>query len=243
MSFKLKERQRQALLTCWKRPRDREIAAVFLLDVEVIVSDWLQQLERHPSTGIKEQIAHAEDLHKKSISVRDALKDLPGDVAGLLNVIWVRSKYGMEYFRLHSEAYRKDRERNSPRKLMLTSVVRGLAPDGTPDAPPEVSEASKLPPDFIKQAEDVLDFLDVLATASAVMGDMLKGAKQWHNKEPEKRLLYALALSYELHFGKRPSAANGTLFRKLVSDLSDILGYELGADITREVVAALARIR
>ena len=134
---------------------------------------------------------------------------------------------------------------------MALAAAQALVPDRYPANSPDVSELSKLPPDFFKQAGVTTDFLRVVINASQEIATFKRGAKQWHNKEAEENLLYSLALSYKVHFGKLPSAANprkgqpesAAPFRQFVAELSIILGCKLGADIAREVVSALTKLQ
>lgn len=248
--FRFNDEQRTTLLSCWKRPRDREIAAAYLQDVERLAADYLDQKKQHPPTGIKQQIALANDLRRNAEAMLVSLDRLPQDFAKLINVAWLNEKYGDEYFKLHTDACLNDRANNTARKLVTSALVRGFAPDGAPPHPPAVSELLKLPPDYFKQADIAADFLRTLAGASKTIVWMLKGAKQWHNKEAEEDLLYSLALRYEGHFGKLPSAANQRAgqpestspFRKFLVELSSILRIKLGANIIRDVLGALKRI-
>lgn len=248
--FHLDDKQRDKLLTCWMRPRDRKIAAAYLQDVELIVTEWMQRRKQHPPTDIKAQIAAADDLRGKAETMLVSLEHLPQDVAKLLNTVWLWQKYGDEYFKLHEEAYRKDIESCAPRKMALAAFVRGFAPEGSLPPQPEVSELSKLPSDYFKQANVAADFLRGVADASREIVWMLKNAKQWHNKGAEEGLLYSLAIRYEHHFGKLPSAANARKeqpesaapFRQFAAELSNIIGHKLGADIIRKVVGALKKL-
>jgi len=248
-AFRFKEEQRNKLRDYWKRPRDREIAAAYLLEVEWIVASWQQKKEQYPPTGVKKQIARAGDLCGKAKSLLASLECLPWDVAELLNIVWLRQKYGEAYFRKYEEACRKDCEHN--KRGMALAAAQALVPDRYPANSPDVSELSKLPPDFFKQAGVTTDFLRVVINASQEIATFKRGAKQWHNKEAEENLLYSLALSYKVHFGKLPSAANprkgqpesAAPFRQFVAELSIILGCKLGADIAREVVSALTKLQ
>lgn len=249
--FCFNDEQRTALLTCWKRPRDREIAAAYLTEAEWIVASWLQKLEQYPPTGVKDQITHAGDLCGKAQALLASLECLPQDMAGLLNVFWLRQQYGETYFRMHEEAHRKDYENTTTLRMPVIAGLRGFATDNAPETPIVVSEVSKLPPDFFQQAKITIDFLRGVEIASRKMAASIRGSKNWHNKEAEENLLYSLALLYEDHFSKLPSAANprtgqpesASPFRKFLAELRGILGVKLGADITREVVGALKKIR
>lgn len=250
LSFCFEDEQRNRLLSCWKRPRDRETAAAYLLDVEWIVARWLQKQEQHPPTGVKEQITRTGDLCEKAQALLASLECLPQDIAELLNIFWLRQKYGERYFKMHEEAYRKDHENNTALRMAVIAGLQGFACGDAPETQTIVSEVSKLPPDFLQQAKVTIDFLRVVESASQKMATSIQGQKNWHNKEVEENLLYSLALLYEDHFGKLPSAANqragqpesASPFRKFLVELCSILGIKLGANIIREVLGALKRI-
>lgn len=248
--FRFNDEQRTALLTCWKRPRDRKIAAAYLLEVEWIVASWQQKKEQYPPTGVKKQIILAGDLCGKAQALLESLECLPQDMAGLLNVFWLRQQYGEAYFRMHEEAHRKDHESNYALRMAVIAGLRNIAFDNVPETPTLVSEVSKLPPDFFLQAKITINFLRGVEIASRKMAASIQGQKNWHNKESEENLLYSLALLYRDHFGKLPSAANprtgqpesASTFRKFLAELCGILGIKLGANIIREVLGALKRI-
>jgi hypothetical protein len=92
----------------------------------------------------------------------------------------------------------------------------------------EQKECSKMPPD-LNQLSPLIDYLQSLVLSSGVMERHEKREKQWQNKHLEKSLAFFLASIYSDHFGKHPSAANGSSFRLFAAGLSKILGYDLGA--------------
>ncbi|TAJ78868.1 MAG: hypothetical protein EPO42_07210 [Gallionellaceae bacterium] len=153
LAFRFKDEQRNRLLSCWKRPRDRETAAAYLLEVEWAIASWLQKQQQHPPTGIKKQITHAGDLCKKAQALRTSLECLPHDMAELLNVIWLRQRYGETYFRMHEEAHRKDHESNIPLRMAVTAGLQVFACDNALETSAVVSEVSKLLPDFFSTGE------------------------------------------------------------------------------------------
>lgn len=243
--FSFNDEQRKALLACWKRVRDREIANKYLDEVELIVEKWLQKQKCRPSTGVKEQITRSNELCKKAQELLSSLEGLPQDMAELLNVFWLRQQYGEKYFRMHEEAHRKDSENNTALRMAVIAGLRCFACDNAPEASTIVSEVSKLPPNFFQQAKVTIGFLRGVESASREMATSIKEQKNWHNKEAEENLLYSLALIYKDCFGRFPAAANAgkeglaSPFRSFLTNLSSILGCKLGVDITREVLNAL----
>lgn len=223
--FQFTEEQRAELLKCWQRRAEREQAAEFLDEAELCISSWLPELQRRP-TPVKKKIECAERLQKAAQEMVAALGGMPPDVAALLNVMWLRQKYGDDYFRQHSEACLKDRENQVAGlyKVLAHSIA------GKP-RPHIVSELDKLPPDFLKSIPAIVGMLKPLEVAAMDMTEGIRAEKNWNPKEHEKRLALSLALGYARVYGKPPSAANGSNFRKFAAQLSKILGLHIGADI------------
>lgn len=249
--FHFNDEQLIALRDCWKRPRDREIAAAYLQEVERLISMWADENSPHPPTSIKRQIELARKLQLNVENSPELLDQIPWDLEKLLATMWLRHQYGDEYFRRHEEACRKDHARNSARQIMLRSALRALAPDRAGRYPEPVSELSKLPPDYFQQSKSDPAFLRAVAEIAREISWMLKGSKSWlEAPDDERGLIYLLAFSYRDHFGKLPSAANqgrdGNLppFRGILKILAEIITeqshnlreYKFGAETTRDVL-------
>lgn len=236
--FKFTDTQRQGLLKCWKRQGDRLRAKEFLDDVESRIDRWLPETTK-PRTSEAKKIAIAKRIQQAATEMLGALNDLPPDVAELLNVVWLRKAYGDGYFQRHSEACEADRK-TAPARMVRAGFVRGL----TGQEPPEdVTELSKLPPDFLTQVETVMTFLLPLTDAAKEIEEAWRGSKQWQDKDLEKQLMFAAALDYRRHFDKPPSPANGSSFRKFAAELSKILsGFDFGACIVKECCESAARM-
>lgn len=255
--FQFNGDQRKNLAACWKRPKERALAGLYLLEVEQLISSLNCKNTLNPPTSIKEQIAIAQKLRIGVAENPKLLEKLPEDFEKLLAAAWLRNKYGDEYFEMHAAACRQDRESNSPRKLMFEAAVRALTPDRE-YPPPEVSALSKLPPSYFHQTKTDAVFLNAVARAAGEIEWVLKESKAWLDKsDDEISLILMLAYSYETHFGKLPSAANkgrdGYLppFRSFLELLSTIISaqssnlreYKFGAPITRDVLATIKKRR
>jgi hypothetical protein len=203
---------------------DRERANAYLDDAELSISIWLPHT-KNPPTSTAQKIAHAKRLSNAASELNSALEAMPTDVADFLNVIWLRFCYGNDYFKRHSEACEHDKKNQMNRIFYAFASALSTEP-----RPPYVTETDKLPPDFHKKLPGVQDFLRALRFAATEMAAMETGAKQWQNVELERELALFLALSYRKHFGKPPSSANGSSFRKFAAELSRLLGYRLGAN-------------
>jgi hypothetical protein len=222
--FKFTEGQRAKLLKCWPRKAEQKQAETFLDFAEGSISRWLPKRLKPGPTPVKEQIKKAERIGSAAREMVAALEDMPEDVAGHLNVGWLRRKYGEEYFRQHKEACRNDM---GNQKARLYEVLAN-ATAGQPISHRE-SERDKLPPDLPRMLPAILDTLKPLEDAAFDLANMTRDAKNWQNKELEQNLAISLALEYERIFEKPPSPANGSNFRKFAAELSKILGFELGA--------------
>lgn len=247
LPFRFEDEQRNRLLSCWKRPRDCKIAALYLQEAERLIAHWQVKNNRNPPTTIKEQIALADDLRINVERNPALLEQLPQDFEALLSTIWLHLKYGEDYFQQHSEACRKDAANNTVSSVMIDAVIRCFAPDGAPTPAPIESEFSKLPPNYFQQDKSDADFLRLVANAAGEIAWMLRGARSWHNKSAEEELVFLLALSYKHHFGKLPSAGNAgkeglaSPFRSFVAELSNMLECKLGACKIRDVLGALKK--
>lgn len=251
--FRFNDEQREALLTCWKRPRDREIAALYLQEVELLIADWQSNNARNPPTAIKQQIALANKLRMNVEKIPELLEQLPKDFEERLATVWLYKKYGDKYFELHEDACRKDMENNTARKLIVAAMAAALSPNGAASRPSVVFELSKLPPNYFQQSKTDADFLRIVASAAGEIAWMLRGSKAWTEKPNEEGLLFLLAFSYEHHFGKLPSASNANRegypspFRSFLEALAKIITaqsyhlqeYKFGAVITRNVLKAI----
>lgn len=239
-AFRFTEEQRQRLLTCWKRPGDKKAASEFIKFSELLIADWLVENQQSPKTSIRNQIAQASNIRGKAKDLLIALDDLPNDVAAFINVGWLRERYGESYFEQHSEACRKDRENNSPKRIVARAFLQAFYPKNETET--FQSEFSKLPPNFEQSTVEVSDYLRALIVAAGDMATILRDSKQWHNKEAEKDLLLSLAICYADNFGKPPSAANKgktgseSPFRKFLADLEDMFEWNFGTPLIREVV-------
>lgn len=221
--FKFKESQRAKLLKCWPRKAEQHQAGVFLDFAESVISGWLPKTIPGP-TPVKEQIKKAGRIRLAAREMVAALEDMPEDVAGLLNVIWLRDKYGEDYFHQHAEASRKDQKNQMAQLLEVCACALAGKP-----SPSFTSALDKLPPDLPRMLPVILDALKHLECAAFDLANMTRGCKNWQNKELEQELAIGLALAYADHFDKLPSPANGSNFRKFAAELSEILGFELGA--------------
>lgn len=225
--FKFTPKQRVDLLKAgWKRETDLERAGRFLDGAEICITGWLLKTKTTPPTSTKNKIAYAKNIHQVAQEMLEVLEHMPHDVADVLNIGWLKDRYGDNYFRQHSEACRQDTANNL--NYLYEVLAHGLA--GT-DMPTRATELSKLPPNMSKQLPLVIDFLTSLSVSANTMADREKNAKQWQNKDIEKSLALWLALEYETVFGKVPSKANGSNFRLFAAKLSKILGYDLGASV------------
>lgn len=255
-TFHFSDKQREALRDCWKRSREREIAPLYLLEVERLIKHW--QGTASKTTTIKQQIALANNLKINVEKTPALLEQLPQDFEKLLDGVWLHHKYGEAYFTQHSEACRKDAVNNTPRRMMLDAVIRGLAPAGAKEASPIRTEFSKLPPNYFQQTKTDADFLRIVASAASEIAWMLKESKSWLEKPDEEYLIFLLAYLYEHHFGKLPSAANeGHLgyispFRSFLAELSKIINEQapdhlreckFGAPITRKILMVINKSR
>lgn len=235
-TFKFKPEQRADLLKyCWTRKADKLLAEPFLDSVESCIAAWLPETST-PPTSAHLKIKHAERLHTAAAEMRAALEAMPPDVAGLLNIGWLRNRYGEDYFKWHNEACRKDKE--SQISHLYQVYACGLAGK---EMPVRITECSKLPPSMLIQVAPTVDFLRSLEVSASVMARREKGAKQWQNKELEKNLAVSLVFQYRQLFGKPPSAANGSSFRRFTARISKILGYELGANIVSDACNFIRR--
>lgn len=233
--FKFKDTQRKALLTCWQRKSDRDKVEKFLVVVELQITIWLSGAKK--PTPERKKIAHAKTICEATTKLLYELDSLPTDVSDLMNVFWLHHAYGDEYFSQADDASAQDKK--TARQRTYAEVCHAIANAwhvGNDEriAAPQKVEFSKLPPDFLTLAKTVKGFLRPLVSATEEMEKTLVGAKQWQNKDLEKRLVTSIGSSYQTHFGKRPSGANGSTFRKLTSELSKILGYDLGANIVKD---------
>ena len=229
-SFKFTDTQRHELLKCWVQHARKKNAAMFLDDAEFRIDIWLENDVTKPHTAEASKIAIAKRINAAATEMLAALDDIPSDVAGFLNVVWIDVAYGQYFFQRRSEACKADQETAIDRLFSRTFAL--LAGKETP---PELTEFDKLPPDFLKQLPGVKGWLEPLARAADDMESMLVGAKQWNRKELEKSLIFSLAIGYRKCFGKPPSSANGSSFRRFAKELSGVLtGYEFGANIVKE---------
>ena len=256
--FRFNTEQISDLAACWKRPKERRIAALYLRDVEGLVGQWRGNNARNQPTSIKEQIALAMDLRINVVNSPNLLEELPRDFEVLLATVWLHHKYGESYFQQHSEACRKDAAKNTARRLMLRAAIKELSPTGVKAAPTVKTELSKLPPSYFQQIKTDADFLKIVANAAAEIEWFLRESKAWLDKPgDEKGLVFMLAYLYEQHFGKLPSVANkgrdGYLppFRGFLISLSKIVTehasnfreYKFGAPMARDVLGAIKKSR
>ena len=265
--FRFNTKQSSDLSACWKRPKEREIAALYLRDVEGLVARWLGENTSDQSTSIKDQIALARDLRINVVNSPNLLENLPQDFEGLLATAWLFHKYGEAYFQQHSEACRKDAANNTARQIMAAAAAQALSPTGSKKAPSIKTEFSKLPPNYFQQIKTDADFLKSVAGVASEIEWLLKRSTAWRDKsDDEKKLMLMLIFSYENHFGKLPSAANegrdGYLspFRRFLGLFSEIITeqalreyklcaritlreYRFGARITRDLLATIKEMR
>lgn len=89
-------------------------------------------------------------------------------------------------------------------------------------------------PGLFEMAEVLDSWLDLLRKFSEKLSVM--NGISGNDKSAEKQLIFMLAGTYEQDFGKPPKASNGSNFRKFSSELSGILGWELGANIVSEIL-------
>lgn len=256
-NFRFNDKQIKALSECWKRPKERVIAELYLREVEGLVAQLMENNTSNQSTSIKDQIALASALRNNVVNRPKLLEQLPRDFEKLLATVWLRHKYGESYFQQHSEACRKDAENNTVRRMLVAAAVQGLAPPGAKNTPTVKTELSNLPPNYFQQIKTDADFLKIVAVAAADIEWFLKGSKTWLDKsDDQKGLIFMLIFSYERHFGKLPSVANkgrdGYLppFRGFLILLSEIInsqkGYfqvTLGAPITRDLLEVINKMR
>lgn len=240
--FEFKDTQRKDLLTCWQRQTDREKVAKFLVEVEQRITILLTT---KPHTPEGKKIAHAKTICKAATKLLNELDSLPTDVSDLMNVFWLHHAYGDEYFSQANDASAQDEKTALQRTY--AEVCHAIANawhigKDERNAAPQKAEFCKLPPDFLMLAKTVKGFLRPLVSATEEMEKTLVGAKQWQNKEFEKGLVSSIGSAFQKHFGKRPSGANGSTFRKLAAELSKILGYDLGANIVKDYCDANAGI-
>lgn len=237
-SFKFTDTQRHELLKCWVQHARKKNAAMFLDDAEFRIDIWLENDVTKPHTAAANKIAIAKRLNAAATEMLAALNEVPTDVASFLNVVWYNKAYGSEHHQRICDAYDADQETAIDRLFSRSfALLAGKEP------PPELTEVDKLPPDFLKQLPGVKGWLEPLARAAGDMESMLVGAKQWNSKELEKSLIFSFAIGYRKCFGKPPSAANGSIFRRFAKELSGVLtGYEFGADIVKACCKACASL-
>lgn len=229
--------QRRELLKCWVQKSQKQTVDRFLNDAEFRIECWLRNEARKPHTSAAKTIATLNRLNAAAAEMLAALNDLPADVAELLNVGWIHEAYGNKHFQKIHNAYDADRKANVSRmREQLAAAIVGNEP------PPIAKEVDKLPPDFLKQLPGVKGWLEPLAHAARDMASMMAEAKQWNRKELEENLIFSLAIGYRECFGKPPSSANGSSFRRFAAGLSKILtGYErFGANIVKKSCEAVA---
>lgn len=150
--------------------------------------------------------AYAADILKAATALQQALDALPEDVVITLKACVIERLYVTESRRKHEKAARD---------------LRCLFP-------------GEQYPGLIEMAEVLESQLDLLGKAAEKLAVIESSSGV--NKGAEKWLVDILTVGYKQHFGKPPSASNGSNFRKFLAELSKILGYDLGADIAREVV-------
>lgn len=256
--FRFSDEQRAALCACWKRPREREIAALYLQEVERLIKHWLGETDPDKTTAIKQQIELANKLKINVEKTPELLEQLPQDFEELLSTVWLYHKYGEAYFQQHSEACRKDAANNTASRIMAFAALQVLAPARAKEVTPIKTEFSKLPPNYFQQTKTDADFLRAVASAANEIAWMLRGSKAWLEKPDEEHLIYLLAYSHERHFDKLPSHGNESQygypspFRSFLAELSKIINesasfsrreYKFGAVITRKVLMAIKESR
>jgi hypothetical protein len=92
------------------------------------------------------------------------------------------------------------------------------------------------------RAAEMIETLDgLLVVLHAAVGEMttLEGTPG-KDKRSEQWLVQMLAGEYEQHFGKLPSASNGSVFRKFVAELSVQIKVEMGADCVRQALETVS---
>lgn len=195
--FLFNDTQRGDLVCCWKRINDRKKAKEFLGDVEILISAWLRENNK-PRTTVANQIHHAarlnknaEQLLKAAADMLDTLGGLPSDVSKILNIHFIYAAYGENYFKQHKEACKADR--GLFRVDLARAFVSGLTGK---ELLQRATEVSKLPPDFLQQLEDMKGWLTPLKQAAYDLHKVTIGAREWQDREPEKNLLFTVALSY-----------------------------------------------
>jgi len=176
--FSFTDEQRKKLLKCWRRPREREIATLYLQGAERWIRYWQEEGYPDKSKAIKQQIELANNLRMNVEKTPSLLDNLPKDFEKMLATVWLQHKYGEAYFQQHSEACRKDAANNTVRRMMAFAALQGLAPAGAEELSPIETELSKLPPDYFQQTKTKLppdyfqqaktdaDFLRIVASAA-----------------------------------------------------------------------------
>ncbi|TXT26001.1 MAG: hypothetical protein FD134_709 [Gallionellaceae bacterium] len=215
--FKFTNEQREHLLGCWKRKKEKELAVKFLNAAELTISMWRAIAFPNPPISRKEQQQQLDNLALKAKEMIRAFNGLSLQVACALPFI----------MHLHDESP----SNSMPGHFLISPLPGGSSPQGK-GAYYMIAESF---PDPITQADFCMGFLRKLKAAAEDFDlDCLVEQKP-RSKYGETSLLAWLIDDYQEHFKKYPTATNARAgepgsvspFRRFAADLGDILKLKL----------------
>lgn len=209
--FEFSDSQRIKLLKVWPRRKDQQKSTTYIDQVQSHIELWLSIVEEE-NTSAPQTRTHANKLLNRIDSLRQAFDELPEDFISELDANVMA--------RLHVQKYKYEYE---VAKNAIKTIVNT----------PHESQRKTYP--SLEEVYEILNELLVLVKDASASMSVLKG-RPGPDKNYEKLLVKWLAEDYENVFGKAPSSSNGSTFRRLASELSSILGYELGANIIQELI-------
>jgi hypothetical protein len=210
--FEFSAKQRSILLKVWPREKDQQNATVYIDQVQRQIEVWLSMVE-DVRTSVPQTRTLAIKLSNKIEVLKQTLDELPEDFVSHLDAGVTEKLYTKKYKYEYEMA-----------KEALNAISSSSHSHWYKKEYPSLMEMDEVLNEFLILIQDVAKDMSTLKAPSG------------QDKGYEKLLVKWLAELYERVFNKIPSSGNGSTFRRLASELSTILGYDLGADIIRELI-------
>jgi hypothetical protein len=230
--FSFTDQQKKDLLRCWKRIGDHERAVTFLESTRSILEVWLSLEKNDGRINAKKLKGSAANINSAAKSLIASLDELPYMVQAMLNMEITTRLNITEHQATDGVVLRDLKHLAGCATLDEYDVLKILFVKAVNAA--YIPHAAHAAPDGYDLIEILEKLLGVLIAASAKPASIRLSPGQ--DKGREKLLIEWLVTAYGRDFNKLPKSTNGSIFRKFVAGISEILKRKLGAEIVNEVI-------